>query len=227
MRGLRRIAPLLLITLFLSFAAIVFAPISFFGGGSSPIQFVSSGKGPVMFDIDFTTSRMYFSDGYLMLNDFGVFGSIGFSCETPTANMTITKVASNELTYTVDGPTDVTSTTKIYVGLKGRPTEVTGSTSWSYSSSLKVVTVNCLHESPADIGFTWEQDGATTPVWVIQSYRANMDFLWLIVSILIMSLMLSTIRGASIDIAQLMELVFITIGVYIGGYMLIHIVFQI
>ena len=109
-----------------------------------------------MFDIDFTATQIYYQDGYLMINNLGAFSSIGFSCETDTANMTVTKVASDELTYTVNAATDVESTTKIYVGSKGRPTNVTGSTSWSYSSALKVVTVDVTHQSPADIAFTWE-----------------------------------------------------------------------
>lgn len=154
----RRIAPLLLLVLFFSLVSFVFASISFSGGGALPINYVASSKGPIMFDIDFTSSRVYLSNGYLRINNMGAFGSIGFSCETAAANMTITEVASDEVAYTVNAATDVTSTTKIYVGSKGRPSEVSGSTSWSYSSDLKVVTVNVLHQSPADIVFLWENN---------------------------------------------------------------------
>ena len=109
-----------------------------------------------MFDMDYSASRVYFSEGYLMVNNFGSFSSIGFMCDTTTANMTITKVASDEITYTVNAATDVHSITKIYVGQKGKPSEVSGASSWSYSSSLNVVTVNVTHQSPADVVFMWE-----------------------------------------------------------------------
>lgn len=156
MKRPERIYPLILLMASSTLICFVSAHMSLSGGGALPINYVPSGKGTIMFDVDFTSTQVYFSDGYLMMNNWGTFNSIGFSCETESANMTVTKVASDEIAYTVNAATDVTSTTKICVGSKGRPTEVSGSTSWSYSSALKVVTVSVLHQSPADIVFVWE-----------------------------------------------------------------------
>ena len=181
-----------------------------------------------MFDIDFTATRIYFSDGYLMVNGLGAFGSIGFSCETATANMTVTKVVSDEITYMINAATDVTSTTKIYIGSKGKPTEVSGSTSWSYSSSLKVVTVSVLHQSPADITLNWEDDeNDKAHSRLVDSFGGNMDLLWLIVSLMAAGLMLSALKGIPVDPVILAELVVGTIIVYIGGVIMLQFLIRI
>lgn len=158
MRRAKGFYPLLLITVFALMAPFAFASISVKGG---EIKYVASNKGDMFFSVDYTSSKIYFDNGFLMLNNLnGLFSSIGFSCDTATANMTITKIASMEIDYTVNAPTEVTSTTKIYVGSKGRPSNVTGATSWSYNSNLKIVTVNVLHQSPSDIGLEWSYDAS-------------------------------------------------------------------
>jgi len=153
-----RLLPLMVVVSVCLFAGVFAYSEMLIGNG---INFKTGSGGPIMFDVDITASRIYFENNYLIiLNMNNRFNKIGFSCETATANMTVTKIASDEIDYTVNAPTDVTSTTKIYVGSKGRPSNVSGATSWSYNSNFKIITVNVLHQSPADIGLEWSYDAS-------------------------------------------------------------------
>ena len=220
--------PLILLIVSAIFVSVASANISVSGGGTLPINYVVLNKGIIMFDVDYSTSRIYFADGYLMVNKMDAFSSIGFSCETISANMTITKLSSDEITYTVNAETDVMSTTKIFLGSKGKPSEVSGG-AWSYSSSLKVVTVTVLHRSPADIALIWDGDSFNDVARsrLVGSLGGNMDLLWLIVSLMAAGLMLSAIRGTPVNPVLLAELVVGTVIVYIGGVILLQFIIRI
>lgn len=138
-----------------SFASVVSASISFSGGGTLPITYIPAYRGPITFDIDFTSTRVYFSDGYLILNNLEGFNLIGFSCETETANTTITKISLSEIELTINAPTGTVSTTKIYSPNIAKPSDVLGSTSWSYNIFTKTITINVQHQSPADLKIIW------------------------------------------------------------------------
>lgn len=220
MKRAKCIYPLLLITVFASLASFSFATLSVEGEN---IVYRGANKGDILFSVDYYVSMIYFDNGFLMLNNFnGLLSSVGFSCDTEVASMTITKVSTREIKYLVDAPTDTNSKTKIYVGSKGRPSDVRGCASWSYNGNLKIVTVNVLYRSPANIIVKWD------PVhdWVKSSYSANMDMLWLVVSLVAMGLILSAVRGVPIDLVLLTEFVIGTIILYLGGIILVRFIFQ-
>ena len=220
MRRAKGIYPLLLITVFSSMASFVFASISVSGDN---IKYHGANKGDIFFDVVYGASSIYFDSGMLMLNNLnGLFSSIGFSCDTATANMTITKIESDEIDYTVNAETDVTSVTKIYVGSKGRPSNVSGATSWSYNSNLKIITVNVLHQSPADIGLEWTESDDGVPDWIIRSYSANMDMLWIMVFLMAAGLMLITLRGIPLEPILVIQLVIVSVMVFMGGIILLR-----
>ena len=135
---------------------------------------------------------------------------------------TITKIESDEIDYTVNAETDVTSVTKIYVGNKGRPYNVSGATSWSYNSNLKIVTVNALHQSPSDIGLEWTESDDGIPDWMFSSYRADMDMLWLMVFLMAAGLMLITLRGIPLEPILVIQLIVVSVMVFMGGIILLR-----
>jgi hypothetical protein len=203
---------------FASLASFAFASISVSGDN---IIYHGVNKGNIFFDVVYGASVIYFDDGMLMLHNLnGYYGIIGFSCDTSTANMTITKIASDELDYTVNAPTDVTSTTKIYVGSKGRPSDVSGATSWAYNSNLKIVTVNILHYSPSNIVLEWSntiQDHGVTKS-ILGAFAVTGTVL-LVMSI---SLVMAALNG-SVDAQIVVDIikVAIIVGLFIGIFVYI------
>ena len=123
---------------------------------SKGIRYYTSDGGAIYFDIDITASRLYYTNDYLMFNKInGVYTSMGFRCETESANMTITKISMDEIRFTVDAPSDTTSITKIKSNYITRPKEIQGCSSWSYSIFTKTITINVIHNSPANIIISW------------------------------------------------------------------------
>lgn len=73
-------------------------------------------------------------------------------------NLTDWNYGDNKLTYNVSAPSGITSTTKIYCGDKGIPTQVLVDyveKPIEYDSSLKILTVNVLHSSSAEVIVEW------------------------------------------------------------------------
>jgi len=73
-----------------------------------------------------------------------------------THDITSVSFASGKLTLTIDAPSGVLSTTRVYVGGKAKPTRVyatNGTLTWSYNASTKISTLNVLHIGPAEISF--------------------------------------------------------------------------
>lgn len=123
---------------------------------SKGITYSTQDGGNIFFNFDFSTSRLYFDNGVLMVNSLnGVFSSMGFRCETESANMTITKISMDEIRFTVDAPSDTTSITKIKSNYITKPADIQGCSSWSYSIFTKTITINVLHNSPANIIISW------------------------------------------------------------------------
>ena len=75
------------------------------------------------------------------------------------SKITSLSYASNKLTLTIDSPTGTTSTSKVYCGNKGKPIEVTGATSWSYNASTMILTLNVMHDGPANLLVDWRIPG--------------------------------------------------------------------
>ena len=135
----------------------VFAEIYF----SSGIIFSPKDSGKIFFEKKFKASRLTFSNGMIILNDFSFdsakWDTIGFCCEPSTANITICELDDNKLCYTINASTWVQSKTKIYIGSKGKPKSIIGCSSWDFSSTNKIITVNVIHESPAEIEIEWAE----------------------------------------------------------------------
>jgi len=70
-------------------------------------------------------------------------------------NMTSSSYGGNVITFVISAPSGNTSTTKVYVGDKGKPTSVSGATSWSYNEATKILTITVVHSSPATITVDW------------------------------------------------------------------------
>jgi len=201
---------------FASLASFAFASISVSGDN---IIYHGVNKGNIFFDVVYGASVIYFDDGMLMLHNLnGYYGIIGFSCDTSTANMTITKIASDELDYTVNAPTDVTSTTKIYVGSKGRPSDVSGATSWAYNSNLKIVTVNILHYSPSNIVLEWSDD--VVQDFINRTYLPSVDMMGVVLIIIAAIMIFSVMNGLPVDIDLIVQALLVTIILSLGIYIL-------
>lgn len=70
--------------------------------------------------------------------------------------------SSDKLNFTVSAPSGTTTTTKVYVGDKGEPTQVytiNGNLTSSYNASTTILTLNLLHDGPANILVDWRIPG--------------------------------------------------------------------
>ncbi len=80
--------------------------------------------------------------------------TIGLSVQN--ANLTVLSLGENAfntpiIKFTVTAGTGVESITRIYCGSLGKPTSVTGTSSWSYDDGSKVVTIRVVHHSPETV----------------------------------------------------------------------------
>ena len=160
------------------------------------IIFKTAEGGPIMFDVDITISGLDFENNYLMIiNANNIYNKIGFSCPTENANITITKICSMEIHYTVNAPTYTLSVTKIYVGNKGKPLDVSGDFSWSYNSNLKIVTVNVLHQSPSNIILEWADNDNEYVDDFTKSIYKSLELLGSILTIMSLTLLVGALTG--------------------------------
>lgn len=79
-----------------------------------------------------------------------------YSC----AYLTDYKLQKESMQLTINAPSGITSTTKVYAGDKGKPISVTGASNWTYDDSTKIVTVNLQHVNSQEVVLDW----ATPPV---------------------------------------------------------------
>lgn len=78
------------------------------------------------------------------------------------SNITSLSYSSDKLTLTINAPSGTTSTTKVYCGDKGEPTAVyatNGTLTWSHNASTKILTLNVVHDGPANILVDWKIPG--------------------------------------------------------------------
>lgn len=75
------------------------------------------------------------------------------------ANITALSYANNKLTLTIDAPSNVTSTTKVYTGDKGQPISVAGATTWDWNETSKILDIIGIHSSQITITVTWRFPG--------------------------------------------------------------------
>ena len=78
------------------------------------------------------------------------------------ANIASLSFDGSKLTLFVHSPSGTTSTSKVYCGDKGEPPAVyatNGILSWSYNASTKMLTLNVVHEGPANILVDWRIPG--------------------------------------------------------------------
>lgn len=113
----------------------------------------SNSQGPVMFDSTVQTSGIRFSNGYTCFSDLRFTGgrlisSVGFKCGN-NANMTISEIKLDELTYTVNATGGQTSISKVMLPTNKNPSSVKGATSWTFTKNF--LTVNVLHGSSQEI----------------------------------------------------------------------------
>jgi len=110
--------------------------------------------------IGFNTDRIFTS--IYRMNNYWYFNGYGFQVQN--ANMTINTFFDNEqLSFTLTGETGNTSTTNIYTHGTGRPTNVYGSTSWSYNSATDILTITVLHSSTQEITVLWTSTSVSVP----------------------------------------------------------------
>jgi len=75
------------------------------------------------------------------------------------ANITSLSLDESKLTLIVDSPSGTTSTTKVYCGDKGEPTNVLGATTWTYNSTDKILTTTATHSSFIIVTVKWKFPG--------------------------------------------------------------------
>ena len=148
---------LLLLMFFTQYHKLAFAEIYF----SSGIIFSPKDSGKIFFDKDFKASRLTFSDNMIIFNDFSFdstkWKTIGFFCEPSTANLTICEMSNQKLCYVINASTWTQSKTKIFVGTKGKPKSIEGCSSWGFNVANKIITVNVIHQSPAEVEIEWAE----------------------------------------------------------------------
>jgi len=111
-------------------------------------------------------TKIYFYNPYV---DGGYF--TGWWWISSNGSITITRFfKTNNLIFTVTAPSGNLSVTQIYVGEYGKPSTVTGATSYSYDSTSKVLTIRVLHHSTATVNVGW---GSTTYVGGPEHYTWN------------------------------------------------------
>lgn len=76
--------------------------------------------------------------------------------------ITSSSIAENLWAFTIFASNGQTSTTKVYVGNKGEPTQVytiNGTLTWSFNASTKILTLNVSHNGPATVLVDWRIPG--------------------------------------------------------------------
>ena len=109
--------------------------------------------------INFNTETTF--DNVYRENSYWYFDGYGFQVQN--ANMTITKFfTDNELKFMVSAPSG-TSAAKVYCAEKGKPTTVSGVSSWNYSEVTRIVTITVAHSSEQEIIIKWLRVGPGLP----------------------------------------------------------------
>lgn len=134
---------LLLVYLVMSFSeGSVTVPASKYFGIPALGTYISFGSEQTFSEISRVSSYWYFD---------------GFGVQVENGNLSITEwlTVDDKIVFTVTAPSGNTSTTRIYAGTWGRPWEVDGATTWSYSMGSRVVVINVLHSSSEEVTVDW------------------------------------------------------------------------
>ena len=216
--GCKRFLKLFIIFMVLMPVTFAFAAIEF---STENTIYRAASSGIVFLEKPYYATQITFSNGFLMFSSFnygsGTWGSIGFSCETETANMTLNAVQKDYLKYTVTATTSTTSITKTYLGSKGKPTSVVGADSWGYSSVNKMITVSVTHSSPQIIEFEWENivPNSTQNKWVRRAFFPAMAFGSIIVVVMAAFMVMQGLAG-NVDLEIIKNIIAISILLILG-----------
>jgi len=129
-------------------------------------EFTFNSFGTAMaFDSDIVFDRAYRENEFWYFNTSTV-SSIGFQVQVATLLVTDFFAADvNTLVFTVTA-TSGTSTTKIWVGTRGQPSDVVGESSWSYDSETKIITITRIHDvATYEISVVWGGGDSTPPTY--------------------------------------------------------------
>ena len=131
------------------------------------------------------------------------------------------------ITYNVNAST--TSTTKIYVGNRGKPTNVTGCSSWSYNVNTKILSVDAVHNSPTDIGVEWKAgnplDDDVVQDYINRTYPPIVDMMGVVLLVLSGTLIFCAMNNVPIDTKTILDMLLIAIILGIGAYVLTYFTF--
>lgn len=180
--------------------------------------------GIVKFSNAFSASKLYYENDLLVINNFyfgfGDWGTVGFSCETVNATMTINYVnpasSLTKISYTVYADEGIESVTKIFVGNKGKPKTLDGANDWSYDLASKIITVTITHSSSQKVIITWDQAYSN-----VEGYMTTVSVLYgLLIVGLVSALVLTSLK--EVPPTDLLVDSIITIAILvIGGVILI------
>ena len=186
----------------------------------------ASSCGIVFLESPYSATSFTFSDGFLMFSGFNYgsenWGSIGFSCQTENANMTVNVVRNNYLKYTVDAPTSTISITKIYLGNnRRRPTDVIGATSWGYNAVNKILTVSITHNSPQEIELEWGNNFEKE--WVNTLLLPAMGFSSLIILVAIAVMVMNSFSGV-IDPTMIKDILLFVVSIILAVVIVVRMI---
>jgi len=78
------------------------------------------------------------------------------------SSITSLSYSFNKLSLTISLPSNMTSTNKVYCGIRGEPIAIytaNGTQTWSYNASTTILTLNITHKSPSRITIYWKLPG--------------------------------------------------------------------
>jgi len=105
----------------------------------------------IKFDTQQTFDAVKRKGTYWYFNDYGF--------QVQNANMTITNFfTNNKLVFVTDAPSGITSTTRIYVGNKGKPYQIVVDGKQypiRYDAATRILTIQISHSSPSKVVVNW------------------------------------------------------------------------
>lgn len=80
-------------------------------------------------------------------------------CTSLNSTIVLNSYSGIKLNFTVTASSSSAGTTKVYVGDRGQPRNVSGASSWSYDSEMEILTITTLHPGSAVIIVSWNLQG--------------------------------------------------------------------
>ena len=142
------------------------------------------------------------------------------------ANMTVTKIEFFELDYTVNAATNTTSTTRIHVGKRGKPINVTGESAWSYDVNTKILSVDAEHNSPAYIVIEWQaEDIDIVQDYINRTYPPIVDMMGVVLVVMAAVLIFCGMNNIPVDTKMILDMLLVAIILGLGAYVLTYFTF--